>query len=382
MTTFRETALGIATVVMLLISAAALPAAASSGDREVRRQAVEIALEGKRLLEEGRVEAALAQFELALGLDVHPKTLFFKATCLNLLDRDLVEARRILHEIKGDPDLGPYAAELPGLLVQIELKLRPVPLVVTVEGGGEAEVFVDGESVGAAPYRGDVTRGEHVVRVGGADCVDPEQRFRADANDPPVLSFRCAAPPLPADVDLSGTPDGVAVAVDGAVVGHTPLSEPLQLPAGEHTLALSKEGYVFDERTLRVEPGQRVVLDVMTPSAPADLSLRAASDDRIHPAWFWSTLGSGAALALTGTGFLIKHGVDVSRARGETATHEADWIDDRNVIIGSVTLGVGVALGVTSIFLWPGEDEEPGGGDGPVVGGGTGEAVVGWRGRF
>lgn len=331
-----------------LLVVAVLAAAPGAARAQGREEAARLALEGKRLLDEGRCDEALPRFDASLVLYDHAKTRFLKVVCLEKLDRDLETARELLVSVKGDPELGQYAAELPDLLVAVELKLRPVPLVVSAEGGGVGRVELDGELVGVTPWTGTTARGRHEVRVHGDGC-DPAPKSVQAAADPLVLAFRCEPVQRDATLDVRSDSPGVRVVVDEATRGTTPLAAPIRVTPGERRVLLEKPGHIAQRRSVVLSPGEHIVLDVTL--------IAAEEEGGIHPAWAWATLGTGAALALTGTGFLIRHGVDLSRARGETDTHFADTVSPTNGIIGGVTLGVGAALVVTSFFLWPDDDD-------------------------
>lgn len=316
------------------------PAAAQGQDMEV---AVRLAYEGKQLLDQGRCGEALPKLDASLTILPHAKTKFFKAFCLNELDLELELARDLLTSIKGDPALEQYTAELPDVLLAIEGKLRPLPLVVTVEGGGAGDVKIDGVIVGSAPYRGTVERGRHDVQVVGPGCDDAPRLVETVGADPILVTVRCE-PPRPATVEVRA-PDGVLVSLDDVPQGRAPLARPLEMEAGAHTLTLERRGEPPQSRALTVESGQHLTVEVMSEA-------RGGSS-----AWAWTTLATGTALVGVGTGFLVRHGIDLANKKGEEpGVYTGDTVRPRNAIIGGVALGMGVGLVVTSFFLWPDDD--------------------------
>lgn len=74
--------------------------------------------------------------------------------------------------------------------------------------------------------------------------------------------------------------------------------------------------------------------------------------------WAWVTLGGGIALTGLGTAMLIRYGVDLSNAEGETDKHYADSVSKTNLILGSISTSAGIGLIVTSIFLFPPKEEK------------------------
>jgi hypothetical protein len=75
-----------------------------------------------------------------------------------------------------------------------------------------------------------------------------------------VGAARASAPPTPvaaaataAEVEVSSEPNGADIEVDGAFAGSTPST--LQLPTGEHVIAVKKAGYKSWERKVKITGG-------------------------------------------------------------------------------------------------------------------------------
>lgn len=75
----------------------------------------------------------------------------------------------------------------------------------------------------------------------------------AAATGPTSDPAPAAAPAAPAKVDVSSTPDGADIEVDGNFVGNTPSS--IDLAPGEHVVRVSKSGYTAWERKIKVTGG-------------------------------------------------------------------------------------------------------------------------------
>jgi hypothetical protein len=87
------------------------------------------------------------------------------------------------------------------------------------------------------------------------------------ATPPPILSATAfPSPPKAGRVEVRIAP-GTAVAVDGTVVGRTPL-EPLVLQPGEHTIVLSHPRYGRVERRIRVMSAETTTLELDLPLEP------------------------------------------------------------------------------------------------------------------
>lgn len=63
-----------------------------------------------------------------------------------------------------------------------------------------------------------------------------------------------AAAPAVAKVELTSTPDGADIEIDGSFVGNTPSA--IDLTPGEHVVHVSKVGYVVWERKIKVTGGE------------------------------------------------------------------------------------------------------------------------------
>src|SRR5205823_1375024 len=61
-----------------------------------------------------------------------------------------------------------------------------------------------------------------------------------------------------ASLAVVSMPAGAAIEVDGRLHGHTPAR--LGIPAGEHRVALRREGYADATYKIQVEPGQTATL--------------------------------------------------------------------------------------------------------------------------
>jgi len=64
-----------------------------------------------------------------------------------------------------------------------------------------------------------------------------------------------AATPTTAKLSVTSTPDGADIEVDGSFVGNTPSD--IDVPAGEHTVAVKKTGFKAWEKKLKVSGGSK-----------------------------------------------------------------------------------------------------------------------------
>jgi hypothetical protein len=151
-------------------------------------------------------------------------------------------------------DLNPVAAKDTG-----ELKIvSPVP---------NADVFVDGASVGKAPYDNKQTAGgEHFVVVQAEGYKKFEVKVRIEPGQQQTVSAELKAAGA---LRVLSTPPGADVLINGVSQGHTPL-ELNELEVGTTVVQLSLAGYQDYSETITVEGGKSAViqrdLEVVGPS--------------------------------------------------------------------------------------------------------------------
>lgn len=176
-----------------------------------------------------------------------------------------------------------------GKLQELNVELKPgwAPIAVSSRPAG-AEVSIAGQPQGKTPATLEL----------GAGAVELE--FRLPGYKPrrlPILVVANQAQTLPevllesadATVQLSSTPSGASVTVDGAFRGRTPLSLSLT-PGAAHALVLSRDGHENAEASLNLAAEERKtlalslkpILGVLRLSlTPADASL--SIDGEIRP---------------------------------------------------------------------------------------------------
>ncbi|MGQ9735859.1 MAG: PEGA domain-containing protein [Thermaceae bacterium] len=137
----------------------------------------------------------------------------------------------------------------------------------------EAGVWLDSQWVGVTPLALEVGPGRHEVEVRLAGY----QTFKTTVNPRPGERVRLFAQLSPearmGTLDVSSTPRGAEVYVDGNLRGRTPLT--LSLPEGRYTVELRLSQYEPYRATVRVERGKTTRLEVrLTPVVrPGTLSL-------------------------------------------------------------------------------------------------------------
>jgi serine/threonine-protein kinase len=103
---------------------------------------------------------------------------------------------------------------------------------------GNAEVFLDGTSLGRTPLRQVVVKGKaNLLRLEKPDYLPLDYRLKAEDKD---LALRLL--PAPFKVQVASDPPGAEISLDGEVRGKTPAA--IEIPGdGSHQLRLSLEGF-------------------------------------------------------------------------------------------------------------------------------------------
>ncbi len=122
-----------------------------------------------------------------------------------------------------------------------------------------AEVFLDGSSLGRAPVdRTDLDPGKHYVVVHRDGFTD----FKRE-----VILVENQSVALVADLSATGglrvlsTPEGAEVRIDGELIGKTPVSRE-GVPAGDHVVEFRLQGYFDHKENMKVEGGREKVFSV------------------------------------------------------------------------------------------------------------------------
>jgi hypothetical protein len=183
---------------------------------------------------------------------------------------------------------------VPGAAQQKNASLRvvtPVP---------DAEVFIDGASVGKAPVeRNDLSPGKHYVVVRRQGYAEFKREVNLDPAQPTVLTAELSAS---GSLKVLSNVAGADVYIDGVIVGKTPLQLDT-ISAGDHLVEVKKTGYVPARQPFRVDGGEAKILSaelaaVHTGPTPTDIqrtwrSMSSFSAVTIEPGRFTADVGVG-----------------------------------------------------------------------------------------
>jgi PEGA domain-containing protein len=120
------------------------------------------------------------------------------------------------------------------------------------------EVFIDGASVGPAPYdHSDLPPGKHYIIVRAHGFGDWKREIDLDPASPALLEAELSAS---GTVKVLSSVSGATVVVDGEVLGTTPVV--LDVAAGEHLLEVKLAGYVDSKQQFRIDGGEQKILSI------------------------------------------------------------------------------------------------------------------------
>ena len=129
-----------------------------------------------------------------------------------------------------------------------------------------AEVFVDGSSLGRAPIdRNDMDPGKHYVVVHKDGFTD----FKRE-----VVLLENQTITMVADLSATGalrvlsSPEGAEVKIDGELIGRTPVQRDA-VPSGDHIVEFKMKGFFDHKETMKIEGGREKVFSVDLKALPS-----------------------------------------------------------------------------------------------------------------
>jgi tetratricopeptide (TPR) repeat protein len=269
---------------------------------------------GRQAYEAGDYQAAAAAFEESYALSPRPAIVFSIAQAYRqqyFVDRDASKLRRAIglyteylkevpkggrrnDAIRNRADLeetlaraekaapsghGPKPADaLPESKTQLMVSSRTPGALASIDGGEAQE----------APLIEEVKAGTHSIKVSAEGYVTSDVGGVAVEHRLVVVEVNLR--PRPAFVTLSA-PDGSEVQLDGRPIGFAPLMRPIQMPSGEHFLAVTDRGKHAFVRQLNLQKGE-------------ELSVVASLDSTVQRDISYLFLGAGAVV-FAGTGVAL-----------------------------------------------------------------------------
>jgi len=183
-----------------------------------------------------------------------------------------------------------------------------------------AELLVDGKLKGIVPLEGRIALkpGKRDIEVRLRGYLSHQETVRIRNGRTTELEVDLIAVDGIVTITTPGLIDAT-IRVDGEIIGSTPFDG--SIPAGDHSLEISREGYETEVRELRVQAGKVYRIDVRmaaaqktrptvlaSPGFPVDSGNVAASgpvasgpsDPFYETWWFWTLTGLAVTGAATG----------------------------------------------------------------------------------
>ena len=165
----------------------------------------------------------------------------------------------------------------------------------------DAEVFLDGSSLGRAPVeRRDLEPGKHYITVRKDGYADYKREVMLVENVP--LAFAADLRAI-AGLRFLSNPRGAQVTVDGEPIGATPATRP-DIAAGEHIVEFKMAGYFDTRQTIKVEGGKERIVQADLKALPNGPTPEQVARTRTAmSSWGANTLPTGAFVADFGIGY-------------------------------------------------------------------------------
>jgi hypothetical protein len=285
------------------------------------------------------------------------------------------------------------------------LEDKPTDVLVHTEPSG-ATAAVTGQPECLTPCLLTLTAGSYTVSIERQGYLSMMQHFTKPPGQ--LLELRYALVPTrgslqpltqpgstdPGFVVLTINVGAAQISVDGRPAGISPLSQPIELIAGPHQIAVSAPGFKSVAKNVEVVSGQRQQLNIrleawalgtteknnqpLQPTlAPARLRpLSARKTQSVNNSWAWTAIISGSTMILAGGGLtagalITKNNFDMAELFKINATlyksgvTRATALDmEKNaqfMMISAYALyGLGAAALTTGIFMYNGGgDNDP-----------------------
>jgi hypothetical protein len=201
--------------------------------------------------------------------------------------------------------------------VELELVRLAGRLNVEVNVSG-AQVYLDGQLLGPAPWQGEVALGDHQLEIRAEQHEIHRESISVAEGGEIARTVELEIEGGAAQLVVASDVEGAAVFLDGREVGQTPLTLEA-LPSGVHQLRVERQGYVTYDGEVALQAGR---------IATANLDL-IEPDAGVHRAWFWSMLGLGLT---AGVGAVIASGLTLGQN-----LRVNDFVNDTDRLIDNPT---------------------------------------------
>jgi hypothetical protein len=143
---------------------------------------------------------------------------------------------------------------------------RPKAILKVQSQVPNAEVFLDGSSLGRAPVdRNDLDPGKHYVVVHKDGFTDFKREIILLENQPVTLVADLSATGA---LRILSSPEGADVKIDGELIGKTPVQRDA-VPSGDHIVEFKLAGFFDYKETMKIEGGREKVFSVDLKALPS-----------------------------------------------------------------------------------------------------------------
>lgn len=258
-------------LVVLCVAAPAAAQDATAPPQDARTRAAAHFDRGIQFFNEQRYDAALAEFARAHELAPAHQTLYNLARVHAALGHAVEAARAYAQYLEQAGGSLPAARRAEAEEALAEQRQRIGTLRVTSSTDG-ATVAIDGVDVAATPLPApiELSAGAHIVelRAPGRETVRRAVSIAGGAESRLEVELREEVVPRGA-LRVSSSVPQTEIAVDGQVVGLTPLSSTLPLREGRHVVRARRLGYREETRQIAIEAGAEVELSFEMRREPA-----------------------------------------------------------------------------------------------------------------
>ena len=129
------------------------------------------------------------------------------------------------------------------------VKLTTFGTIEVISEPSNADVYVDGYSVGKTPVKTKVDVGEHTVRISKDHYFEVEKKVKVNVNQ--VVEITQKLTPMGV-LAVTSMPSGAQVYVNGIYKGTTPVE--VHLSGGEYLIKVYKEGYGGMNKKITIQP--------------------------------------------------------------------------------------------------------------------------------
>lgn len=331
----------IATLVAVLLYVS--PAAGTTPEQ----RANQLYNEGKELLAKGEIAQAVDRFTLAWNIFPHPLILKKRAEAREKLlqyEEAITDYRTYLARLK--PRKRKERRMILERMESLEALLQKPVGVTLVSSRPGVLIAVDNGVSRRTPFELQLSPGMHRADLRDRRFAAKDLSFRVKPGKPQVV--RVDAVPKTGSVVIAtdrGSFEGTQIALDRTPILLSKTDRegerlpPRSLVIGSHSIVCSMQGvpnFYLEFEVL--ENGSTTITCQFDP---------LVGGSAIRDPWGWVTVAGAVAGLAAGTGLFISWAQDVKKAEDENL----ELITDKH-IWGGVSLGIGVALGIGSYFVF------------------------------